>query len=79
MEGPLTAATVPALWERRQELFAHKSLDLAQVTQIDSAGVAFLAQWAIAQRPQPLTLLHAPENALRLIKTFKLDPLFVLS
>lgn len=78
LQGALTVKTVPALWEQRAGLFKEKSVSLASVTEIDSAGIAFLAQWAKAQPEMKLTLSAVPENALRLIKTFKLQPLFEL-
>lgn len=78
MQGALTVKTVPALWEKRAEIFKDNSVDLGQVSEIDSAGVAFLVQWAKAQPERRLTLKGAPDNALRLIKTFKLSKLFEL-
>ncbi len=79
MEGPLTVKTVPALWQQRRELFKDDCTDLRGVDEIDSAGVAFLVQWAKAQPLGRLSLYNVPENALKLIKTFKLDPLFELN
>lgn len=78
LQGALTVKTVPELWEQRAELFKEQSVSLAAVTEVDSAGIAFLAQWAKAQPQMKLKLSAVPENALRLIKTFKLQPLFEL-
>lgn len=81
MQGAVTVHEVPSLWQQRASLFTEQVCDLSAVTDIDSAGIAFLVQWAKALRRQgqTLTLLHVPAQALRLISTFKLQPLFVLS
>ncbi len=75
----LTVRTVPTLWEQRQTLFAQSSADLSALQAIDSAGIAFLVQWAKAQPASKLRLTAPPERALRLIRTFKLEPLFELN
>lgn len=74
----LTVRTVPQLWEQRTEIFAISVADLSQLKEIDSAGIAFLVQWAKARTPQRLQLRAVPERARRLIQTFKVEPLFEL-
>ncbi len=72
----LNVRTVPGLWERRKEIFSHNETDLSALSSIDSAGVAFLVRWSRTLGEGKLTLKAPPEEALRLIKTFKVEPLF---
>lgn len=74
----MTAVEVPVLWEQRSQIFTQSQLDLSQTEAVDSAGIAFLVQWAKSLPQKQLTLLHAPANVQALIKTFRLEPLFVL-
>lgn len=78
MQGAMTVKTVPELWEQRSRLFAEGIVSLSGVSAVDSAGIAFLVQWAKARPGRRLILKGAPENALRLIETFKLQELFEL-
>lgn len=72
----LTVKTVPRLWKEREELFMSDSVMFAQDASVDSAGIAFLVQWAKNQKNNKLVIKNAPENALQLIKTFRLQDLF---
>lgn len=74
----MSAKEVPELWERRAQIFTQAELDLSKTQAVDSAGIAFMVQWAKALPGKQLTLRHAPSNVQALIKTFRLDPLFVL-
>ncbi|HIX56063.1 MAG TPA: STAS domain-containing protein [Candidatus Anaerobiospirillum pullistercoris] len=74
----MTAVEVPVLWEQRSQIFKQSQLDLSQTEAVDSAGIAFLVQWAKSLPQKQLTLLHTPANVQALIKTFRLEPLFVL-
>lgn len=71
----LDSNSVPSLWDRREEIFKGTSVDLKETREIDSAGIAFLVQWAKALPQGRLEVLNAPDNAVRLIATFKLQPL----
>ena len=44
LAGNLDADSVPALWRRHRDAGALESIDLAEVTRVDSAGVAFVRQ-----------------------------------
>ena len=72
----LTVKTVPKLWKEREELFMSDSVMFAQDASVDSAGIAFLVQWAKHQKNNKLIIKNVPENALQLIKTFRLQDLF---
>ena len=72
----LTVKTVPKLWKEREELFMSDSVMFAQDASVDSAGIAFLVQWAKHQKHNKLIIKNAPENSLQLIKTFRLQDLF---
>lgn len=72
----LTVKTVPNLWKEREELFMSDSVMFAQDASVDSAGIAFLVQWAKHQKNNKLIIKNVPENALQLIKTFRLQDLF---
>ncbi len=78
MQGAMTVKTVPDLWEQRSRLFVQDAVSLSKVSAIDSAGIAFLVQWAKARPGRRLVLQGTPESALRLIETFKLQELFAL-
>ena len=69
----LTVKTVPNLWKEREELFMSDSVMFAQDASVDSAGIAFLVQWAKHQKNNKLIIKNTPENALQLIKTFRLQ------
>ncbi len=72
----LTKESVPALWERRSELFAKESVSLANVT-VDSAGVAFLVRWSKSLgKSRRLILKDASADVVRLINVFKISQLF---
>ncbi len=78
----LTVDHVPQLWADRARIFADSRVDLRATTALDSSGIAFLVQWAKAvgarESGARLVLEHAPDRALRLIRTFRLEPLFEL-
>ena len=52
----MTYESVPALWERRSEMFKNTEIDLSTVTSIDSAGIAFLVQWSKALEGRKLKI-----------------------
>ncbi len=78
----LTVEQVPQLWEERARIFAADTVDLGATTELDSSGIAFLVRWAKAvdarRQGARLILEHVPDRALRLIRTFRLEPLFEL-
>lgn len=74
----LTHVEVSELWNKRQEIFKQDKVDLLNIKQVDSAGVAFLVQWAKSLPQHKLTLIHSTHNVRSLIKTFRLAPLFEL-
>ena len=71
----LSFQTVPALWMQRSDIFKSNEIDLLD-TRIDSAGIAFLVQWSKALNGQKLKIKNAPDNAINLIKTYRLTELF---
>ncbi len=72
----LTKESVPALWERRHELFAQDSVSLLNVS-VDSAGVAFLVRWSKSLgEGKKLVLKDASADVERLINVFKISQLF---
>ena len=72
----LNVNTVPKLWEKRFEIFKESKVDLKDLEDVDSAGVAFLVQWAKATPEHKLTLINATPRLLKLISTFRLEELF---
>lgn len=74
----LTHVEVAALWEQRSGIFVQDQVDLQNIKQVDSSGVAFLVQWAKSRPQKKLTLLHSTHNVRSLIRTFRLAPLFEL-
>ena len=71
----LSFQTVSALWKQRSDIFKSNEIDLLD-TRIDSAGIAFLVQWSKALNGQKLKIKNAPDNAINLIKTYRLTELF---
>ena len=72
----LNVNTVPELWEKRFEIFKESNVDLKNLEDVDSAGVAFLVQWAKATPRHKLILTHATPRLLKLISTFRLEEIF---
>lgn len=72
----LTVSNVPALWERRHEIFKDSVFDMDQMQSVDSAGIAFLAQWALSKQDKKLKLQNISDSALALIKTLGVSELF---
>jgi phospholipid transport system transporter-binding protein len=73
VSGPLTFASVPDLYAASRAWFAGGSdmvIDLAQVTQADSAGLALLIEWLrqARQAGAPLTFSNIPPQMLVLIR-----------
>ena len=79
LEGPLTFASVAALDARARELAARlpaqARVDLAQVTRIDSAGVAFLvALWRRArEQGASLVFESVPDSLYPLLQLYDLE------
>lgn len=48
LNGELQAPQVVELWQRRAEWWQDDELELAEVTTLDSAGLALLVKWAKA-------------------------------
>ena len=76
LQGALTFATVPALAARAGELLGDGRVDLAQVGNADSSGLALLLELARqAQRQgKTLQLLNVPAQLQSLIRFFELEP-----
>lgn len=74
----LTHVEVSRLWESREQIFDQDQVDLQGIKLMDSAGVAFLVQWAKSRPQKKLTLIHSTHNVRSLIRTFHLEPLFEL-
>ncbi len=72
----LNCNTVPEYWKNRQSLFQNRELDLKNISDIDSAGIAFLIHWSKSDPQNKLILKNVPANALKLINTFNLQPIF---
>ena len=82
LEGALTRHTVPELWkhtpERLQRLKGQAQIDLAGVTRIDSAGVAFLleCQRFCVARSVSLRFAQMPAHMRALVELANLQPIF---
>lgn len=72
--GELTFATVTDLWQQSQSLFNSEQspilLDLKNVTQSDSAGVALLIAWVrdFKQQDREIFLVNPPEQMQAIIR-----------
>lgn len=76
--GSLNYEKVEELWGIRNELFKEKELDLANVANVDSAGVSFLVIWAKNLKGEKLTVKSMPNEAKHLIDLFRVTELFNL-
>ncbi len=72
----LNTTTVPELWEQKEQYFVLDMVDLRNLQDVDSAGVAFLVQWAKALKGRRLTLKNTPPRLFKLIETFRVTELF---
>ncbi|MCS6995541.1 MAG: STAS domain-containing protein [Casimicrobiaceae bacterium] len=79
LEGPLTVDTVPELWARlagdpNAPSSSHSApfIDASAVTEIDSAGLAFLTALARVRRAR---LMCVPEKARALARTYGVQAL----
>ncbi len=81
-EGVINHQTIPALMEQslKTEL-SEPVLDLAGVSRIDSAGLAFLLNWGRnnLSKESKIMLSGTSEQAQQLIETMKLDSIFEYS
>lgn len=73
VSGPLTFDSVPALYAASRAWFAGKdamTIDLADVSTADSAGLALLIEWLRAARKTgaPLQFSNIPSQMLELIR-----------
>ena len=80
LSGVIDARQVSELWRRRDELFVHNELDLAEVSHVDSAGLASLVKWAKScqQQGEQLRLKGASSRLGKLIELYAVEPLFDL-
>jgi len=83
LRGVLTAETVPGLWRQSSRLFGESretlSIDLAGVTEADSAGLALLISWAGQALLAKVTLRYAavPERLLSLARISEVEDLLL--
>lgn len=83
--GPLTFETVPAVYKETEKLFHGKnpasSIDLAGVSEADSAGLALLLEWQALQQQAStgLEITHAPDSLMSLAKLCEADELMRFS
>ena len=78
LSGVLDAEQVATLWQQRAALFAHEELELESVSQVDSAGLAFLVKWAkFRQQAGGKLRLHGVTPR-KLVELYAVEPLFDL-
>ncbi len=83
LHGPLTAETVPGLWRQSSRLFGEPreslSIDLAGVTEADSAGLALLITWSgqALLAKVPLRYAGVPERLLSLARISEVEDLLL--
>jgi len=80
--GELGFDTVPSIWQQsRSELGGSDTaqIDLGQVTNVDSAGLALVIEWIgwARERGKRLVLLNLPDKLLALARISDLDELLV--
>lgn len=81
LSGVLDARTAPVLWQKRS-LLCHKdnTIDLAQLSKIDSAGLACLVTLMAEASQHQATLVwkNPPSALLQLAKVSDVDTLFTI-
>ena len=82
LSGPLTAATVPEVWEAGQQLLSSATdvlIDLAGVSRCDSAGAAMVVDWVVSRRCSGGTVAvrDLPEQMRAILEVSDLDELVV--
>lgn len=83
LEGALTFGTVTALRPQGIEALDASpeglTLELSQLTRVDSAGLALLIDWlgAARARSRALRLTHPPETLLALARLSEVEPLIL--
>jgi anti-anti-sigma factor len=78
LSGDIDTASLLHYWPDREQLFAESEVHLDAVKLVDSAGLAFLVQWAKARLAagSRLRLLSVPTQLQRLITMYGVGPLF---
>lgn len=78
LEGELANAQVKRLWQHRDPWWHHDTLDLHEVTAIDSAGLALLVKWAKATLTRGATpaLVGASDDFYTLARLYGVASLF---
>lgn len=85
LEGDVTFESVPRLYREMERLLPQtgpvRRVDLAEVGQVDSAGLALLLEWQSRQRARgaELRMSGAPDNLLRLARLCEAVDLLGLS
>jgi phospholipid transport system transporter-binding protein len=81
LERELTRDMLPAYWAERNTLFGAERVDLSELKQIDSVGLAFLVQWsqALAAGNKPLTLISPPASFYPLADLYGVSSFFELT
>lgn len=81
VEGELSFATTPALWDESPALFANSpdtiDIDLAAVERTDSAGLALLVAWTrwTRETDKSIRFINAPQQITALAQANKLTEL----
>jgi phospholipid transport system transporter-binding protein len=80
ISGIIDAERVAVWWTQREGLFANNLLDLKAVSHVDSAGLAFLVQWAKARQlaGDRLCLTGVSDSLSKLCALYAVEPLFDL-
>lgn len=81
MEGDLSFETVPDWLRKADELAASGAVDLAGVTRVDSAGVAFLLELTrrASKAGNELALVNASSELRSLLEFLEIDGVLKLS
>jgi len=80
VSGVIDAERVAVWWTQRESLFTNNQLDLAAVTHVDSAGLAFLVKWGKARQAagELMRLTGVSDSFAKLCSLYAVEPLFDL-
>lgn len=83
VEGPLTIDSIASVVTRGIELFGRENMviDLARVTEVDSAAVSMLLQWQreAVHRNSEVLVINIPQNLQSLMQLYGVSELMKLA
>lgn len=77
--GALLRGTVASLWGVLSSIKNIRVMDLSTISQIDSAGLAMLAQWKAQQSNTEMQIVGQPSGLAELQQAYRMDALLLFA